>query len=208
MMTSGVDNIQRDAVGDAGGVMSPYEVDRNWSLAADDTRHTSCRRRSCATSPSGREGSTWTRAASPTRSSAAGSSPRSSATRPAFHSTSGPASATSLASSGRCIPSSGGNVFAQDKGSFDPNKGPLFDVNAFTPTDAFNFNYGQRTTHQRHPRLRLQEPGPLLHQEHEAVEGHQPAAPGRGLQRLELAQLHQRREHRQPLGFQHRHRRR
>jgi hypothetical protein len=41
-----------------------------------------------------------------------------------------------------CIPSSTGNVFAQDKGSFDPAKGPLLNQAAFTPTDAFNFYYG------------------------------------------------------------------
>ncbi len=41
-----------------------------------------------------------------------------------------------------CIPSITGDVFAQDKGSFDPNKGPLFNVNAFESADAFNFYYG------------------------------------------------------------------
>jgi hypothetical protein len=42
-----------------------------------------------------------------------------------------------------CIPSSTGDVFAQDKGSFDPNAGPLFNLNAFEPQDAFNFYYGR-----------------------------------------------------------------
>ncbi len=34
-------------------------------------------------------------------------------------------------------------VFAQDKGSFDPAKGPLFNKDAFEPVSAFNFYYGQ-----------------------------------------------------------------
>jgi hypothetical protein len=34
-------------------------------------------------------------------------------------------------------------VFAQDKGSFDPNAGPLFNVNAFEPISAFNFYVGR-----------------------------------------------------------------
>jgi hypothetical protein len=41
-----------------------------------------------------------------------------------------------------CIPAINGNPFAQDKGSFDPGKGPLFNVNAFTPASSFNYNYG------------------------------------------------------------------
>jgi hypothetical protein len=36
----------------------------------------------------------------------------------------------------------GGSVFAQDKGSFDPAKGPLFNKDAFESVDAFNFYYG------------------------------------------------------------------
>jgi len=43
-----------------------------------------------------------------------------------------------------CIPAitNGGSVFAQDKGSFDPAKGPLFNKDAFESVDAFNFYYG------------------------------------------------------------------
>jgi hypothetical protein len=41
-----------------------------------------------------------------------------------------------------CIPAITGDVFAQDKGSFDPGKGPLFNKGAFESTDAFNFYYG------------------------------------------------------------------
>jgi hypothetical protein len=43
-----------------------------------------------------------------------------------------------------CIPAiiDPGAVFAQDKGSFDPALGPLFNRNAFTPVGAFNYNFG------------------------------------------------------------------
>jgi len=41
-----------------------------------------------------------------------------------------------------CIPTSSGNIFAQDMGSFDPGKGPLFNVNAFEPSTDFNFFIG------------------------------------------------------------------
>jgi hypothetical protein len=44
-----------------------------------------------------------------------------------------------------CIPkiTDPGAIFAQEKGSFDPAKGPLFNKNAFEPVSAFNFYYGQ-----------------------------------------------------------------
>ncbi len=44
-----------------------------------------------------------------------------------------------------CIPAivNADAVFAQDKGSYDPNKGPLFNRNAFEPLSAFNFYFGQ-----------------------------------------------------------------
>src|SRR4029079_13651448 len=44
-----------------------------------------------------------------------------------------------------CIPAivNGSSVFAPDKGSFDPAKGPLFNTAAFEPVSAFNFYYGQ-----------------------------------------------------------------
>jgi hypothetical protein len=43
-----------------------------------------------------------------------------------------------------CIPAiiSPDAVFLQEKGSFDPARGPLLNVNAFTPASAFNYNYG------------------------------------------------------------------
>jgi Carboxypeptidase regulatory-like domain/TonB dependent receptor-like, beta-barrel len=44
-----------------------------------------------------------------------------------------------------CIPAiiNPGAVFAQDKGNFDPARGPLFDRGAFEPVSAFNFYYGR-----------------------------------------------------------------
>ncbi len=44
-----------------------------------------------------------------------------------------------------CIPAitNAGSVFAQDKGSYDPNAGPLFNINAFEPVSMFNFYYGR-----------------------------------------------------------------
>jgi hypothetical protein len=44
----------------------------------------------------------------------------------------------------QCIPAiiNPGAVFAQEKGSFDPAKGPLLNVAAFQPSSDFNFNYG------------------------------------------------------------------
>ena len=43
-----------------------------------------------------------------------------------------------------CLPGilPGANAFAQSKGSFDPGKGPLFNVTAFEPADSFNFYAG------------------------------------------------------------------
>ena len=44
-----------------------------------------------------------------------------------------------------CIPAitDPGAVFAQDKSSFDPAKGPLFNKDAFEPVGAFNYYYGR-----------------------------------------------------------------
>jgi hypothetical protein len=44
-----------------------------------------------------------------------------------------------------CIPAivNPGAIYAQDKGSFDPGRGPLFNKDAFEPVDAFNFYWGR-----------------------------------------------------------------
>ena len=81
-------------------------------------------------------------------------------------------------------------VFAQDKGSFDPGKGPLFNKDAFEPLSAFNFYYGQRQPDRRErPRIRLSQPGSLVHQEHEDGGPHEPPVPLRDLQPVELAHV-------------------
>ena len=69
-------------------------------------------------------------------------------------------------------------VFAQDKGSFDPAKGPLFNKDAFEPVSAFNFYHGQRQSYRgERPRVRVQEPGPVVHQEHADAGQHERAVP-------------------------------
>ena len=44
----------------------------------------------------------------------------------------------------QCIPGilPGANIFAQSKDNYDPGKGPLFNKNAFEPIEAFNYYYG------------------------------------------------------------------
>ena len=55
---------------------------------------------------------------------------------------------------------------------------------------AFNFYYGQGQPHRGDgARLRLSQPGPLVHQEHEAARQHQLPVPLGDLQRVELAHL-------------------
>jgi len=142
MRTSGVDNIQKNSVGDAGGLISPYEVDRNWALAADDVTHTL----SAALVwelPIGK-GKKYLDKGGLSNAILGGwelsTIFRYSSGLPLFFRS----SYCNVPGEFRagCIPSSTGNVFAQDMGSFDPAKGPLFNVAAFTPTDAFNFNWG------------------------------------------------------------------
>ena len=69
-----------------------------------------------------------------------------------------------------CIPAitNADAVFAQDKGSFDPAKGPLFNKDAFEPVNAFNYYHGRGNRDRReHPRVRLPEPGLHAHEEHQ-----------------------------------------
>jgi carboxypeptidase family protein len=144
MMTSGVDNVQKGGPtwSGASGVISPYEVDRNWAPATDDTRHTL----SAALVwdvPVGK-GRKYLDKGGVTNALLGGwelsTIFRYSSGLPFFF-RSGYCNVPGEFRAG-CIPSSTGNVFAQDLGSYDPGKGPLFNVNAFTPTDAFNFNWG------------------------------------------------------------------
>jgi hypothetical protein len=132
--TSAVDNIQKAAVtwGGASGVISPYETDRNWALAADDVTHTL----SAAL--------VWELPIARDNAVVGGwqlsTIFRYSSGLPLFF-RSGYCNVPGQFRAG-CIPSSTGDIFAQDKGSYDPNKGPLFNVGAFESSDAFNFYYG------------------------------------------------------------------
>jgi hypothetical protein len=144
LYTSGTDNIQRTALtwSGASGVISPYEKDRNWALASDDVTHVL----SAALVwdlPFGkgrkfldREGVANALFGGWQLSTLF----RYSSGLPFFFRS----SVCNVPGQFRvaCIPSITGNVFAQDLGSFDPNKGPLFDRNAFESVDAFNFYHG------------------------------------------------------------------
>jgi hypothetical protein len=142
--TSGADNVQRagETWSGQGGVISPYEKDRNWSLAVSDVTHVL----SAALIwelPVGK-GKRWLDKGGAANAILGGWSLstifRYSSAIPLYFRS----SYCNVPGEFRagCIPSSSGNVYAQDKGSFDPNKGPLFNAAAFTPTDAFNFNWG------------------------------------------------------------------
>jgi hypothetical protein len=154
LKTSAADNVQNGAVlwSGANGVISPFEKDRNWSLATDDVTHVLStalvyelpfgKNRKWlnsgvgATVLGGWQVSTLFRYSSGVpfffRSS--------------FCNVPGQFRAA-------CIPAlkPGANPFLQAKGSFDPAKGPLFDKNAFEPVSAFNFYYGtgERVTNIR-----------------------------------------------------------
>ena len=142
--TSASDSVQKssDTWNGAGGVISPYEQSRNWALAANDVTHVL----SAALVwdiPVGKgrkfldkEGATnallggWSLSTIFRYSSGIPYYFRSS-----YCNVPGQFRAA-------CIPSSSGNVFAQDPGSFDPGKGPLFSASAFQSPDTFNFYYG------------------------------------------------------------------
>ena len=186
---------RRDAItwSGASGVISPFEKDRNQALAADDVdprplggpRLRASRREGQEVPRPGRRGQRPAR-----RLAAQHGLPL---LARASRSSSGPASATCPASSAPgCIPAvkAGANLFAQDKGSFDPNKGPLFNKDAFESVDAFNFYYGtgaRVTSYSAASSYRNQDLS--LVKNTQPRRGRQPPAAHRGLQRLELAHL-------------------
>ena len=144
--TSGSDFVQTEAEANdtsASGLISPYEQDRNDALAADDATHVL----SAALVwdlPFGK-GRRWVNQDGLANVLLGGwqlsTVFRYSSALPFFFRS----SYCNVPGQFRagCIPSSTGDVFAQDKGSFDPNAGPLFNLNAFEPSDAFNFYYGR-----------------------------------------------------------------
>jgi outer membrane receptor protein involved in Fe transport len=146
-ISSGSDNTQRDALTWSGlqGVISPFERDRNEAIAATDTPHVLStafvyelpfgqgRRYMNTGGVANVLGGGWQVSTIFKYSSGLPMYFRSS-----FCNVPGPFRAG-------CIPAilNGSAVFAQDKGSFDPGKGPLFNKDAFEPVDAFNFYYGR-----------------------------------------------------------------
>ncbi|HUL79781.1 MAG TPA: carboxypeptidase-like regulatory domain-containing protein [Vicinamibacteria bacterium] len=144
IMTSASDFVQSEANAWSGtiGVISPYEKERNWAPAADDVTHVF----SVAMVwdiPVGR-GRKWVDHGGAANAIVGGwqlsTIFRYSSALPFFFRSS--FCNVPVQFGAACIPSSTGNVFAQDKGSFDPNKGPLFNKDAFESVDAFNFYYG------------------------------------------------------------------
>ena len=163
LITSGTDNIQRESVtwSGASGVISPFEQSRNRALAADDITHIL----SAALVwdlPFGK-GRKYLDKGGVTNAVLGGWQfntifRRQSGTpyffRSGFCNVPGQFRAA-------CIPAikGGANPFAQDIGSFDPAKGPLFNKDAFESVDAFNFYYGTgaRITSYRGPGFRNQD---------------------------------------------------
>ena len=163
IITTGTDNIQREAVtwSGASGVISPFEQDRNRSLAADDVAHVL----SAALVyelPVGK-GKKYLDKGGATNALLGGWALstvfRYSSGIPFFF-RSGFCNVPGQFRVG-CIPAlkPGADPFLQDIGSFDPNKGPLLDKNAFESVDAFNFYYGtgSRVTSLRAPSYRNQD---------------------------------------------------
>ncbi len=146
-ISSGSDNTQRGAVADSGlqGVISPFEKDRNEAIAGTDTPHVI----SAAfvyELPFG-QGKKYMNQGGLANGLVGGwqlsTIFRYSSGLPMYF-RSGFCNVPDQFRAG-CIPAitNAGAVFAQDKGSFDPAKGPLFNKAAFESVDAFNFYYGK-----------------------------------------------------------------
>jgi hypothetical protein len=142
--TSASDNVQKsgDTWSGNGGVISPYEVDRNWALATNDVTHVL----SAALVwdvPVGK-GKKWVDKGGAANAILGGWTLstifRYSSGLP-FYFRSSYCNVPGQFGAG-CIPTSSGDIFAQDKGSFDANAGPLFKTSAFQSPDVFNFYYG------------------------------------------------------------------
>lgn len=146
-ISSASDNTQRDAVTWSGlqGVISPFEKDRNEVIAATDTPHV-LSMAFVYQLPFG-QGKKFLDKGGVTNALLGGwqmstiykySSGLPTYFRSSFCNVPG-------AFRAGCIPAitNPGAVFAQDKGSFDPAAGPLFNKDAFESVDAFNFYYGR-----------------------------------------------------------------
>jgi hypothetical protein len=147
LISSGSDNTQRDAVTWSGlqGVISPFEKDRNEAIAATDATHVL----SAAfvyQLPFG-EGKKYANSGGVVGALAGGWQMstifRYSSGLP-FYFRSSFCNVPGQFRAG-CIPAivNPDAVFAQDKGNFDPAKGPLFNVAAFEPVSSFNYYVGR-----------------------------------------------------------------
>ena len=143
MYTSGADNTQRDALtwNGASGSISPYEQGRNRALAIDDVTHVL----SAALVwdlPIGK-GKKYMNTGGAANAILGGwqlsTIFRYSSGIPFFFRS----SYCNVPGQFRaaCIPSTSGNIFAQDFGNLDVAK-PIFNQSAFQSPDAFNYNYG------------------------------------------------------------------
>jgi hypothetical protein len=141
-------NTQRDAVTWSGlsGVISPFESNRNYVISQSDMPHIL----SAAfvyDLPFGK-GKKYANTGSDAMNAVIGGWQLSTIYRyssaPPMYFRSGYCNVPSQFRMG-CIPAilNPGAVFAQDKGSFDPGKGPLFNKDAFEPVDAFNYYQGK-----------------------------------------------------------------
>jgi carboxypeptidase family protein len=148
LKTSGSDTVQSGRFRELGalGVISPYEKDRNYSLATDDVTHV-LSAAMVYELPFGKS-KKW--AQSGVGATVLGGWQLSTLFRystgiPFFFRLTGSACNVPVQFRAGCIPAlnSGANPFLQDKGNFDPAKGPLLDRNAFEPASAFNFYYGK-----------------------------------------------------------------
>jgi hypothetical protein len=146
-ISSGSDNTQRDAETWSGlqGVISPYEKGRNEAIASTDTPHVL----SAAfvyELPVG-QGKRFMNRGGAANAVVGGwqlsTIARYSSGLPTYFRSSFCNVPGQLRVG--CIPAivNAGSVFLQEKGSFDPAKGPLFNKAAFEPVDAFNFYYGK-----------------------------------------------------------------
>jgi hypothetical protein len=145
LKTSGSDTVQSGASawGGVNGVISPYEKDRNYSLASDDVTHV-LSAAMVYELPFGKN-KKWLQsgAASTILGGWQVSTLFRYSTAIPFFFRSGFCNVPSQFRSG-CIPAlkPGADPFLQDKGSFDPAKGPLLDKNAFEDVTKFNFYSG------------------------------------------------------------------
>jgi hypothetical protein len=144
-ISSGADNTQRDALtwGGVQGVISPFERSRNEAIALDDTTHvlSAAFVYELPAGPGKKHMNSgvgaWVLGGWQASTIFRYSSGMPFFFRSSFCNVPGQFRAG-------CIPAitNPGAVFAQEKGSFDPAKGPLLNKDAFQPVDTFNFNFG------------------------------------------------------------------